>query len=162
MTYVITSCEVFPGTFCNETGRRGVVAPGGLYQSALPCLAKTPMLNMKPVDVVPVVTVNTFVMGRPRKYGVRKQVTFSVDEAEYKGIELRAGGSVSAWCRGMVLGGSVGSNQAAPRVVEGGGPLPVREVLTHVDEARVKGKSCIHGTGKGYRCWQCGGIAKVE
>jgi hypothetical protein len=42
-------------------------------------------------------------MGRPRKFNERKQVSFSVDEAESKWIELQAGGNVSQWCREVVL-----------------------------------------------------------
>ena len=42
-------------------------------------------------------------MGRPKKYEDRRQVTFSVDEPEYKWIELQAAGNVSQWCREQVL-----------------------------------------------------------
>lgn len=26
----------------------------------------------------------------------------------------------------------------------------------------VKGKTCAHGTKRGWNCWMCGGVAKVE
>lgn len=31
-----------------------------------------------------------------------------------------------------------------------------------VKELRKNGKSCAHGTAKGYHCWQCGGVASCD
>jgi hypothetical protein len=35
-------------------------------------------------------------------------------------------------------------------------------VLADKPTKRAKGKYCKHGTQKGYRCWQCGGMAIIE
>jgi hypothetical protein len=30
------------------------------------------------------------------------------------------------------------------------------------DTRKSPGKSCIHGVGKGWNCWQCGGLAVIQ
>ena len=37
----------------------------------------------------------------------------------------------------------------------------VDEILVK-DPTRQKAKTCSHGKTKGFHCWQCGGLAKVE
>lgn len=38
--------------------------------------------------------------------------------------------------------------------------IPAVDVKTEISKPKVKG--CAHGAAKGFNCWQCGGIAKVE
>jgi hypothetical protein len=41
-------------------------------------------------------------------------------------------------------------------------PALAETPTVEADERVRKGKFCKHGTEKGYRCWQCGGLAIIE
>lgn len=108
-----------------------------------------------------------------KKFADRKLVKVYLEEAEYKWIELQASGNISHWCREQMLAdysgaerpAQAGSDLQAVRVGENPPPIPVEpspsERATAPNPSK-KVKVCAHGTEKGYNCWQCGGIAKVN
>jgi hypothetical protein len=105
-------------------------------------------------------SVYTPEMGRPRLCEDRRQVTFSLSEADYKWVELQAHGNVSKWCRERILSERNQDHRSndVPRSPE----VPVVQRSVGAPERHsASGKTCEHGTAKGYRCWQCGGLAKV-
>jgi hypothetical protein len=107
-------------------------------------------------------------MGRPRRFENRKQVTFSVSEAEYKWIELQASGNISQWCHEQVLADYDGAEPRRADVSHqreansGRVEVPISaEMPTAPNPSKKQGSVCKHGTAKGYNCWQCGSVAKV-
>jgi len=107
----------------------------------------------------PLNTLYTPEMGRPRLCENRRQVTFSLSEADYKWVELQAHGNVSKWCRERILSDRNPDHREAdvPRaraVSAGAGSAGTSE------RHSASGKTCEHGTKKGYRCYNCGGLAK--
>lgn len=77
-----------------------------------------------------------------------------LEESELKWIELQAHGNVSKWCRERIIEDCPVSSVREDAAI----PAPDRRepVARQVDGT----KQCVHGTLKGYRCWQCGGLAK--
>lgn len=87
----------------------------------------------------------------------RRRIVIYVGEADYKWIELQAGGNVSGWVREKILSGGESLKLELP--------VPDEVTVSDYRERKPmssKTKTCKHGTAKGWNCWQCGGIANVE
>lgn len=79
----------------------------------------------------------------------------------------KAGMSLSAWMRERCNGGAdknVSGNRdvrVARRRADKAAGIP-RVVEEVVERVAKKVKTCVHGKERGWNCWQCGGVARVE
>jgi hypothetical protein len=87
------------------------------------------------------------------------RINLSVSKAEHELIKARAGHEpVSTYCKRIVLASSGEVIEDQPKVSRV--RLPVAGEANASKHSR-NAKACIHGTSKGYNCWQCGGMAKI-
>jgi len=100
-----------------------------------------------------------------KQFTDRRIVKIYLDEPDWKWVEMHSDGNMSRWCREQVLEGRSDNHRAV--VLQSGGE--VRRVKGRkpdaagsVEDGPIRsGKFCAHGIEKGWRCWQCGGPAKV-
>lgn len=119
-----------------------------------------------------------------RVFADRKLVKVYFDADQYVQIEARAHGNVSAYLRELAIqdlrndagirvdersamsAGVAALREQIPELTTAA-ELPKRSVLDRLPVvggqhvAKPGAKTCKHGTQKGYRCWQCGGLAHV-
>lgn len=104
-----------------------------------------------------------------------RRFEFRVTDEELKvwrAESSEAGMLLSQWIRELCNGNQTMLRADVVQMVggsanDGGGLAGVQAAsqsgdITTVDKAPRKLRECAHGTPKGFRCWQCGGIAKVE
>lgn len=93
-------------------------------------------------------------------FSTRKVLSIYIDEAEYRWIELQAGGNISEWCRRKLMAERergedlVGESQTIRASdVPGTGEVPRRKRGTR-SAGGVKG-ACEHGVSPGHWCLRC-------
>jgi len=75
--------------------------------------------------------------------------------ANWKRLAKEAGVGLSEWIRRRCNGpGAISLKLAEDR------GLTTLPKTVHTKQKTAK--ACVHGTEKGFNCWQCGGVAKVE
>jgi len=110
------------------------------------------------------------------KFTARKTISVHLEEAEWKWIVLQSDGNVSEWCREQLLAdyenGGVQDVREVAEVHVSGGRERYPERISQLDipvvgetrpgTGKDRTKVCKHNVGKGWRCWQCGGLAVIE
>lgn len=83
-----------------------------------------------------------------------RRIAVILSDEEYEQVKLDAGiAPLSAYFRALAV---------RPRIVaSGSSPESKEPVEQEFDAAKKKSITCAHGTQKGYRCWQCKGIAVI-
>lgn len=92
----------------------------------------------------------------------RARIVIYLDRQELDAVKEEAGDiPLSNWCRKKLFNGKNEDLRSAdlPRSEEV--PVPKQRGAGRSERIRAPVPSCEHGTEKGYRCWQCGGMAKI-
>jgi hypothetical protein len=94
------------------------------------------------------------------------RTSFRFEEGDIEGWKRaaeREGLTLSEWMRRR-LNGAGSDNSDVPRVRAvraGGGGVDAAGGDVVRSEPEGRGRTCVHGVGKGYHCWQCKGLAEV-
>jgi hypothetical protein len=102
-------------------------------------------------------------MTRRRQFNERKLLKVYVDEADFQGIAqsaTEASLSISEWARQRLVSVHHGDDSLLkrPESHSGSDPAPAEP---RAKKSKVGKATCAHGVERSYRCWQCGGLAKV-
>lgn len=115
------------------------------------------MSELSPLEFKPVDTDERTDSERPARLDVR---TNTVEIARWHAAAHDAGMLLSEWVRmtlnAEAIEGEVVSTELS--AAEGSAVIGANRAA----RKQTKAKVCIHGTEKDYRCWQCGGLARVE
>lgn len=87
-----------------------------------------------------------------REFKQRQKLVVYLDAEDYAKLREIAGGNISAYVRHRIF---------TPEVDAGKGKVNL-SVVEEIPKEAIKGKTCMHGTAKGYNCWMCGGLAEVK
>jgi hypothetical protein len=173
-----------PGTFLGERSGGGWVAPCRPSVRAVQCPA-IPALSVYTSPLIPYSNCGTYIR-------MKKQWNLRVEEVELEAWREVAASEhklLASWIR-EVCNRAVEAhvdgirnpqeceiglvrdpleklheglfNPDPPFVVDALRKLPTVGQAVGKDADKPTGKHCQHGTAKGYRCWMCGGIARVE
>lgn len=175
---------MIPVPFANRVMAR-VWSPHAAYLSLRnPARHFSSMSEASPLEFKPVDTDERTDNERPARLDVR---TKTVEMARWHAAAHDAGMLLSEWVR-MTLNAAAEQEAVPARLTVAGirkankaleqAPSAVVDgklgVAIHPDSPLVKAlakdrakvsqkvKTCIHGTEKDYRCWQCGGLARLE
>lgn len=91
------------------------------------------------------------------------RVDIRVPDAElerWRELSHEEGKSLSEWIRERCR--VQGMREGAEVRADGGREFDAGEGMERKTKGPKKVKVCVHGTEKGYRCWQCGGPSKCE
>jgi hypothetical protein len=98
--------------------------------------------------------------GRTLVEWARETLLGELDGAGNHKAGMRGSGTTRPVRRGISSGKRVTAVFAAPDAEPDSGGYAVAGRADGVDN--VRRKTCKHGIAKGWRCWQCGGIAVIE
>ena len=88
----------------------------------------------------------------------RSQINLRIDKdelAEWLQRAMAEDLSLSAWIRKRCNE----EGEVLAKIIEKSSPRPPE---TQEPASRKAVKKCVHGTEKGYNCWQCGGLAVIN